>query len=115
MKRVWQHPAEPTTGKHYWRSLGQLTGQESSQKWQDREFQDGAAVMKDEEEQETSRRSFLKLMSASTAMAGLGLASCRRPETYLKPYSKMPEWVVPGKILYYATAMPRSEIGRAHV
>ena len=46
MKRVWQHPAEPTTGKHYWRSLGQLTGQESSQKWQDREFQDGAAVMK---------------------------------------------------------------------
>ena len=108
MKRVWQHPAEPTTGKRYWRSLGQLTGQESSQKWQDREFQDGAAVMKDEEEQETSRRSFLKLMSASTAMAGLGLASCRRPETYLKPYSKMPEWVVPGKILYYATAMPRS-------
>ena len=108
MKRVWQHPAEPTTGKRYWRSLGQLTGQESSLNWQDREFQDGAAVMKDEEEMETSRRSFLKLMSASTAMAGLGLASCRRPETYLKPYSKMPEWVVPGKILYYATAMPRS-------
>ena len=46
MKRVWQHPAEPTTGKHYWRSLGQLTGQESSRTWQDREFQDGAAVMK---------------------------------------------------------------------
>ena len=108
MKRVWQHPAEPTTGKKYWRSLGQLTGQESSQKWQDREFQDGAAVMKDEEEQESSRRTFLKLMSASTAMAGLGLASCRRPETFLKPYSKMPEWIIPGKILYYATAMPRA-------
>ena len=108
MKRVWHHPAEPTTGKRYWRSLGQLSGQETSLNWQDREFQEGAAVMKDEEELETSRRSFLKLMSASTAMAGLGLASCRRPETYLKPYSKMPEWIVPGKILYYATAMPRS-------
>ncbi len=108
MKRVWQHPAEPTTGKRYWRSLGQLTGSEASKTWQDREFQDGAAVLKDEEELESTRRTFLKLMSASTAMAGLGLASCRRPETYLKPYSKMPEWVVPGKILYYATSMPRA-------
>ncbi|MDB6069179.1 MAG: hydrogenase, partial [Verrucomicrobiales bacterium] len=108
MKRVWQHPAEPTSGKRYWRSLGQLTGQESSINWQDREFQDGAAVMKDEGELESSRRTFLKLMSASTAMAGLGLASCRRPEAYLKPYAKMPEWVIPGKILYYATAMPRA-------
>lgn len=108
MKRVWQHPAEPTSGKRYWRSLGQLTGSEASKPWQDREFQDGAAVMKDEEELESSRRTFLKLMSASTAMAGLGLASCRRPENYIKPYSKMPEWVIPGKILYYATAMPRS-------
>ncbi len=107
MKRVWQHPEEPTTGKRYWRSLGQLTGSETSQPWQDREFQEGAAVLT-EEEIEPSRRTFLKLMSASTAMAGLGLASCRRPETYLKPYAKMPEWIVPGKILYYATAMPRS-------
>jgi molybdopterin-containing oxidoreductase family iron-sulfur binding subunit len=108
MKRVWQHPPEPTTGKRYWTSLGQLTGSETSKNLQDREFQDGAEYMKDEEEMETSRRTFLKLMSASTAMAGLGLASCRRPETYLKPYSKMPEWVIPGKILYYATAMPRA-------
>ena len=108
MKRVWQHPAEPTTGKRFWRSLGQLTGQKSSLNWQDREFQDGAAVMKDEEELETSRRTFLKLMSASTAMAGLGLASCRRAETYLKPYSRMPEWVIPGKVLYYATAFLRA-------
>ena len=107
MKRVWQHPEEPTTGKRYWRSLGQLTGSEASQPWQDREFQEGAAVLT-EDELDPTRRTFLKLMSASTAMAGLGLASCRRPETYLKPYSKMPEWIVPGKILYYASAMPRS-------
>jgi MoCo/4Fe-4S cofactor protein with predicted Tat translocation signal len=108
MKRVWQHPPEPTTGKRYWRSPGQLMGADFSKPQEDREFQDGAEYMKDEEEAETSRRTFLKLMSASTAMAGLGLASCRRPETYLRPYSKMPEWVVPGKILYYATAFPRA-------
>mgnify|MGYP003343615061 CR=1 FL=1 len=24
MKRVWQHPDEPNTGKRYWRSLGEL-------------------------------------------------------------------------------------------
>ena len=108
MKRVLPYPEEPATGKRYWRSLGQLTGSKASKTWQEREFQEGAAVMKDEEEAETSRRTFLKLMSASTAMAGLGLAACRRPETYLKPYSKMPEWVIPGKILYYATAMPRA-------
>ncbi|MES2709545.1 MAG: TAT-variant-translocated molybdopterin oxidoreductase [Verrucomicrobiota bacterium] len=107
MKRVWQHPEEPKTGKRLWRSIGQLTGQPASQTWLDREFQEGAAVMKDEGELEGSRRTFLKLMSASTAMAGIGLVGCRRPEVYIKPYAKAPEWVIPGKILYYASAMPR--------
>lgn len=115
MKRVWQHPEEPKTGKRLWRSIGQLTGQPESQTWLDREFQEGAAEMKDEAELESSRRTFLKLMSASTAMAGIGLASCRRPELYIKPYAKAPEWVIPGKILYYASAMPRSGGGTALV
>src|SRR6187431_3261418 len=99
MKRVWHHPEEPKTGKRLWRSIGQLTGQPESKTWLDREFQEGAAEMKDEAELESSRRTFLKLMSASTAMAGIGLASCRRPEVFIKPYAKAPEWVIPGKIL----------------
>ncbi|HEY0368950.1 MAG TPA: 4Fe-4S dicluster domain-containing protein, partial [Chthoniobacterales bacterium] len=39
--------------------------------------------------------------------AGFGLTSCRRPEMHLLPFSKSVEWAIPGKALYYATAMPR--------
>ena len=53
--------------------------------------------MADEADAETSRRSFLKLMGASTALAGFGMAACRRPESYIVPYTKAPEWVIPGQ------------------
>ena len=76
--------------------------------WLDREFPQGAAEMADEAEAETSRRSFLKLMGASTALAGFGMAACRRPESYIVPYTKAPEWVIPGKATYYASSMPRA-------
>jgi len=46
-------------------------------------------------------------MGASMALAGFGLTSCRRPESHLVPFSKSVEWTIPGKALYYATAMPR--------
>src|SRR3979490_3623598 len=49
----------------------------------------------------------MRLMGASMALAGLGLASCRRPEMHLVPFTKSAEWTIPGKFLYYATAMPR--------
>ena len=41
------------------------------------------------------------------ALAGVGLTSCRRPELHLVPFTKNVEWTIPGKFLYYATAMPR--------
>ena len=89
MKRIWHHPEEPKTGKRFWRSLSQLAKTPASQEWLDREFPAGVAEMKDEADAETSRRSFLKLMGASTAMAGM--AACRRPELHLTPYAKSPE------------------------
>ena len=46
-------------------------------------------------------------MGGSMALAGFGLNSCRRPEAHLVPFSKSAEWTIPGKALYYATAMPR--------
>src|SRR6266403_5340523 len=49
----------------------------------------------------------MKLMGASMALAGIGLTSCRRPEMHLVPFTKSAEWTIPGKFLYYATAMPR--------
>ncbi len=111
MKHVWNHPAEPTTGRKYWRSLGQLAKTPASTEWLDREFRDGAAELKTEAEVESSRRSFMKLMGASTALAGL--ASCRRPELHLLPYAKGPEWGIPGKVLFFTTAIPRVGGGTA--
>ena len=113
MKRIWHHPEEPKTGKRFWRSLSQLAKTPESKEWLDREFPAGAAEMKDEADAETSRRSFLKLMGASTAMAGM--AACRRPELHITPYAKAPEWVIPGKVLFYATAMSRPGGGSALV
>src|SRR6266487_1653327 len=104
MKRVFQHPPEPLTGKHYWRSLGELSDTPEFRKWLEQEFPAGAAELNGAE---WSRRSFLKLMGASMALAGIGLTSCRKPEMHLVPFTKNVEWTIPGKFLYYATAMPR--------
>ena len=51
------------------------------------------------------RRGFLKLMSASLALAGVS-ACTRQPTEELVPYVRQPEELVPGKPLFYATAMP---------
>ena len=108
-KRIWHHPevpaSETTTA---WRSPGQLENSPMFRDWLDREFPNGTAEMSGPEEAENTRRSFLKLMGASSALAGFGMAACRRPETYIVPYTKAPEWVIPGKATYYASSMPRS-------
>ncbi len=107
-KRIWNHPAEQPTGRKYWRSLSELDDTPEFRTWAEREFPQGAAMMADEADAGQSRRDFMKLMGAATALAGFGLASCRRPETKLVPYSKNVEWVIPGKALYYASVMPRT-------
>ncbi len=104
MKRVLHHPPEPNRGKRYWRSLDELSNTSEFRHWLEREFPDGAAEL---EGDEWSRRNFLKLMGASFALAGFGLTSCRRPEMHLVPFTKNVEWTIPGKPLFYATAMPR--------
>jgi molybdopterin-containing oxidoreductase family iron-sulfur binding subunit len=104
MKRVFQHPPESLTGKKYWRSLGELSDTPEFREWLEREFPAGAAEI---DADDWSRRGFLKLMGASMALAGFGLSSCRRPEAHLVPFTKSAEWTIPGKPLFYATAMPR--------
>ncbi|MEP2775028.1 MAG: TAT-variant-translocated molybdopterin oxidoreductase [Luteolibacter sp.] len=108
-KRIWNHPEVPqdeTTVS--WRSPGQLNDTKEFRTWMDREFPQGAAEMENQEEMETSRRTFLKLMGSSTALAGFGMVACRRPEAYIVPYTQAPEWVIPGKATYYASSMPRA-------
>src|ERR1051325_5782628 len=104
MQRVFQHPPESANGKRYWRSLDELSDTPEFRDWLEREFPEGASELKDDE---WSRRNFLKLMGASMALAGVGLTSCRRPEAHLVPFTKSAEWTIPGKPLFYATAMPR--------
>jgi MoCo/4Fe-4S cofactor protein with predicted Tat translocation signal len=108
MKRVFHHPPEPPTGKRYWRSLGELNDTPEFRQWLEREFPPGVAELNGDE---WSRRDFLKLMGASMALAGVGLTSCRKPEMHLVPFTKNVEWTIPGKFLYYATAMPRRSGG----
>ena len=105
MKRVFQHPPETLTGRKYWRSLGEYSNTPEFRDWLEREFPAGASELNGDSE--WSRRDFMKLMGASMALAGLGLTSCRRPELHLVPFTKSVEWTIPGKFLYYATAMPR--------
>lgn len=103
MKHIFHHPAEKLTGRKYWRSLGELSNTDEFRGWLDREFPAGAAELKLDG---VSRRNFLKLMGASTALAGFGLAGCRQPKS-LVPFTRSSEWEIPGKALFFATAMPR--------
>ncbi|MFL6538527.1 MAG: TAT-variant-translocated molybdopterin oxidoreductase, partial [Chthoniobacterales bacterium] len=105
MKRVFEHPPAKEGGRKYWRSLDELSETPEFRDWLEREFPAGADQLDGDE---WSRRSFLKLMGASFALAGL--TSCgwpRRPEMHLVPFAKSVEWTIPGKALYYASAMPR--------
>jgi molybdopterin-containing oxidoreductase family iron-sulfur binding subunit len=103
MKTVFRHPPEQFTGKRYWRSLEELADTPEFREWLEREFPAGASEL---EMDGVSRRNFLRVMGASMALAGIGLAGCRRPETFVVPYTKSVEWVIPGKAVLYTTSMP---------
>src|SRR5690349_9338579 len=85
----------------YWRSLEERADTKAFQELLHREFPSQAS----EWTNEFSRREFLRLMSASLALAGLG-ACARQPEEKIVPYAaNPPELVVPGKPLSFATTM----------
>ncbi|HPA16546.1 MAG TPA: TAT-variant-translocated molybdopterin oxidoreductase [Verrucomicrobiae bacterium] len=100
MKSDLQHSS--ATGRRYWKGLDELAGTPEFDQWLHREFPAGASELAADG---TSRRAFLQLMGASLGLAGL--AGCRRPEAHIVPFTKSPEWMIPGRALQYATAMPR--------
>jgi MoCo/4Fe-4S cofactor protein with predicted Tat translocation signal len=90
-----------TRGEEYWRSLEELAGTEEFQALLHREFPENASDWMDA----VSRRGFLQLMGASLALAGLS-ACTNQPDERIVPYVRAPEEIVPGKPLFFATAMP---------
>ncbi|HUA65390.1 MAG TPA: TAT-variant-translocated molybdopterin oxidoreductase [Alphaproteobacteria bacterium] len=87
------------SGESFWRSLDELAGSKEFEERLHHEFAPGAAELKP-----FNRRSFLKLMGASLALAGLP-ACTRQPIGKIVPYVAQPEELVPGKPMYFATAM----------
>src|ERR671921_838071 len=88
-------------GREFWQSLEELAATDGFDEFLHREFPQHAS----EWDEGTDRRTFLKLMGASLALAGLAGCSYQPPETIV-PYVRQPEEIVPGKALYFATAMP---------
>ncbi len=91
-----------------WRSVAAKSGRLDASVAQD-EFLTGAPVT--EADAGTSRRSFLKVMGASAALAGV--TGCRRPVETILPYARKPEEVIPGIPNYYATSMTLGGVGHA--
>jgi len=104
MKRKVEHP-EPSerslVGPRYWRNLDELAATPGFKAAVAKEFPAGASGMDG-----VDRRQFMKIMAASFALGGVGLAGCRRPEEHVLPFGKSVEGFVPGLPVYFSTAMP---------
>jgi MoCo/4Fe-4S cofactor protein with predicted Tat translocation signal len=88
-------------GRLYWRSLGELADTPDFREYLHREFPEQASEWNDPK----GRREFLKLMSASLALAGVG-ACTKQPLEPIVPYVRQPEDIVPGRPLFFASAIP---------
>jgi molybdopterin-containing oxidoreductase family iron-sulfur binding subunit len=98
--RAQINDANETAGPEYWRSLEELAGSPAFQEALHREFPKGASEWVDS----VSRRGFLKMMGASMALAGM-TGCVRLPLEPIVPYVRQPEDIIPGRPLFYATAM----------
>ena len=95
-----------TKGPKYWQTLEDHLHDKAFGELLQREFPRQASEWVDT----VSRRNFLKLSAASLALAGL--AGCtRQPLEEILPYVRQPEELIPGKPVFYATAMPFAGYG----
>ncbi|MDI1480956.1 TAT-variant-translocated molybdopterin oxidoreductase [Polyangium sp. y55x31] len=99
VRALWERILAGKTGRDYWRSLAELVSEGSPEDRQ-REFPEGA----DERPDEPSRRSFMKLLGASMALAGV-TGCVKDPVEKILPYTHRPPEVTPGLSRYYATSM----------
>ena len=90
------------TGPRYWRTLDELAQTQEFEEMLHREFPRQASEWVGDG---SSRRSFLKIMGASLALAGMS-ACTKQPLEPIVPYARQPEQVTLGIPLFFATAMP---------
>jgi molybdopterin-containing oxidoreductase family iron-sulfur binding subunit len=91
-----QRLSGPPGQRTLWQSIEELEGRRAARPG---EFAAGAA----EVPPELSRRSFLQILGASAALAGL--TACQPPREKIVPYVKDPPEDRPGKRFHYATAL----------
>ncbi|HEX6201433.1 MAG TPA: TAT-variant-translocated molybdopterin oxidoreductase, partial [Thermoanaerobaculia bacterium] len=95
-------------GPRQWRSLEELAETPDFLDFLHRELPRHASEWRGGE---VSRRRFLQLSSAAVALGGLAACTAQPPERIV-PYVDMPEGVVPGKPLYFATTHVLAGYGR---
>jgi MoCo/4Fe-4S cofactor protein with predicted Tat translocation signal len=90
-----------SNNREFWRTLEEQAADPAFRAFLQQEFPSQVDAIIDPVE----RRTFLKLMGASLALAGFG-ACTQQPPEHVVPYVRQPEDLIPGKPLFYATAMP---------
>jgi len=97
---VLRKSASAGDSPRYWRGLDELADTPEFQNHKENEFPHGAT----DTEAKLDRRELMKVMAASAAFAGL--TGCTKlPTEKIVPYVKQPEQIIPGKPLFYATAV----------
>src|SRR5262245_18914337 len=86
--------------REFWRTLEEQAGDPAFQERLYNEFPSQVEAITDP----VARRTFLKLMGASIALAGV-TGCTRQPLEKIVPYVRQPEELVPGRPLFFATAM----------
>ncbi len=91
---------EHAKGPQFWRSLEEVAETPEFKQYLENEFTPGTSEWQDP----VSRRRVLQLLGASLALGGL-TACTKQPAEKIVPYVNAPEDLVPGKPLFFATAM----------
>jgi MoCo/4Fe-4S cofactor protein with predicted Tat translocation signal len=97
---VLRAAASEGNSPRFWRSLDELADTPEFRNQKENEFPHGA----NDPDAKLDRRELLKVMAASAAFAGL--SGCTKlPTQKIVPYVRQPEEIIPGKPLFYATAV----------
>ncbi|MCA9636146.1 MAG: hypothetical protein KC420_08990, partial [Myxococcales bacterium] len=96
--------SKPTESlKAYWRSLEAHSSMVSGAEAPVSHDEFPAAPTAELTQLRVKRRSFVGLLGASTALAGLTTGCLRKPVERIMPFAKRPEDLIPGKPEFYAT------------